>query len=150
MMDVIGLNFLVTCNLLKGKKGRRARYFFYADEIQKQKLRAAEYAEEKGEDYLIVRVVEHIFHAPPTADTPDRTGLYFLINKHNLKDNKLSRRQFFTEIEMDRQRKLGKKYAVENQDDFLIVEALVEISATDQAKRRAYKARQKDGQKHTH
>ena len=38
-MDVIGSNFLVTCNLLQGTKGRRQRYFFYAEEIEKQKVK---------------------------------------------------------------------------------------------------------------
>lgn len=139
-MEVIGWNFLVTCNLLKGKQGRRARHFFYAADIARQRVRAIEYAEEKGEDYLIVRVVEHIF-AKPEAPGADRTGLYILINKHNLKDKKLQRRTFFREDEMEKQRKLGQRFSAENMDDFLIVEVLLEVSATDAAKRRADKAR---------
>lgn len=152
-MDVIGFNFLVTNHMLKGTKGRRDRHFFYAEEIADQKIRAAEYAEEKGEDYLIVRVIEHIHpdNLPVTDQLPkdafDRVGLYFLINKHNMKDKKLYRRTFFKDDEMEKQRKLGEKYAAENQDDFLIVEVLLEISASDTAKRRAEKARRNDRNK---
>lgn len=139
-MIVIGWFFLVTCNLLKGKQGRRARHFFYAEEIERQKIRAAEYAEEKGEDYLIVRVTEHIF-ANPTAPAANRTGLYILINKHNLKDKKLHRRTFFREGEMEKQRELARTFAAQNMDDFLIVEVLLEVSASAAAKKRAARIR---------
>jgi hypothetical protein len=138
-MDVIGKLFLVTRHLLQGKAGRRGRHFFHAEHIEQQKLRAAEYAEEKGEDYLIVRVSEQI-HVEESPNT-DRIGHYFLINKHMLRNQKLVRRTFFDSSEMDKQRELGLKYATENMDDFFIVEVLLEISATDEAKKRAEKAR---------
>jgi hypothetical protein len=139
MADETGRLFLVTRHLLQGKVGRRGRHFFFAQHIEQQKERAAAYAEEKGEDYLIVRITEQIH----VEDSPnvDRIGQYFLINKHMLRNQKLVRRQFFDLSEIDKHRDLGRKYATENEDDFFIVEVLLEISATAEAKKRAEKAR---------
>jgi hypothetical protein len=139
MADVTGKNFLVTRHLLQGKSGRRGRHFFFAQHIEQQKIRAAQYAEDKGEDFLIVRVVEQI-HVEESPNV-DRIGQYFLINKHLLRNNNLVRRTFFDASEMATHRELGRKYASENEDDFFIVEVLLEISAGDEAKKRAAKAR---------
>lgn len=140
-MEVSGMLFLVTRHLLQGKKGRRGRHFFFAQDIEKQKIRAAEYAEEKGEDYLIVRIVEHI-HVEESPNT-DRIGQYFMVNKHNLRDHRLHRRTFFDVSEIDLHRELGRKYAAENEDDFLIVEVILEVSANEAAKKRGARKRAK-------
>lgn len=135
-MDVTNKLFLLTKDMLQGKKGRRSRRFFHAEEIEKQKARAVEYTEDRGDDFLIVRVIEQI-HVEDAPDV-DRVGAYLLVNKHKLdKDDKPYRRTFFDESDIETHRKLGHKYALENQDDFLIVQVVLEISATMAAKKRA-------------
>lgn len=58
-MDVSGQYFLVNKHIPIGKKKKR-RFFFTAEEIEKQIELAEKYAGENREDYLIVQVVREV------------------------------------------------------------------------------------------
>lgn len=142
-MDVEGFHILVTKKLLQGKIGCRYRNFFLSEMIDKQRNLASQYAEVRGEDFLIVQVTEEI-HAGGTVS--DRIGQYFLLNKHLMKKGeKPRRRNYFDFGDVPEQRSRGLKYAAESGDDFLICKVIEEISASPAAKRKARQLRSANG-----